>query len=98
MEPIPSARIPAESSPEGKTLTSNATLSEVGLGLHGQGAKQSAKVADAGGASGKRRGWPAKATQAGETEGLHSEQIGLGQGTHCEGHQGPRTRGLNREP
>jgi hypothetical protein len=78
MEPIPSARIPAESSPEGKTLTSNATLSEVGMGLDGQGAKQSAKAADAGGASGKRRGWPAKATQAGQAGGLHTEQMGLG--------------------
>lgn len=78
MEPIPSARIPAESSPEGKTLAANATLSEVGLGLDGQGATQSAKAADAGGAPEKRRGWPAKTTQAGETEGLHSEQMGLG--------------------
>ena len=78
MEPIPSARIPAESSPEGRTLTSNATLSEVGLGLDGQGAKQAAKAADAGGASGKRWGRPPKAAQAGETEATQPEQMGLG--------------------
>jgi hypothetical protein len=41
----------------------------------------------------------AKTAQAGETGGLHSEQIGLGLwGTHCDGHQGLRTRGTNREP
>jgi hypothetical protein len=51
---------------------------EVNLGLHSKGAKQAAKAAGAGGASGKRRGRPAKATQAGETGGLHSEQMGLG--------------------
>jgi hypothetical protein len=51
---------------------------EVRLGLHSKGAKQAAKAAGAGGASGKRRGRTPKAAQAGETGGLHSEQMGLG--------------------
>jgi len=51
---------------------------EVTLGLHSKGAKQAAKAAGAGGASGKRRGRTPKAAQAGETGGLHSEQMGLG--------------------
>ena len=46
--------------------------------VHSKGAKQAAKAAGAGGASGKRRGRPAKAAKAGETVGLHSEQMGLG--------------------
>jgi len=51
---------------------------EVRLGLHSKAAKQTAKAAGAGGASGKRRGRPPKAAQAGETGGLHSGQMGLG--------------------
>ncbi len=48
---------------------------EVRLGLHSKGAKQSAKAA---GASGKRRGRPPKAAQAGETEPAQDKQMGLG--------------------
>ena len=51
---------------------------EVQLGLHSKGAKQAAKAAGAGGASGKRRGWPPKAAQGGEAGAGQSEQMGLG--------------------
>jgi hypothetical protein len=66
---------------------------EVRLGLHSKAAKHAAKAAakaaaSAGGAAGKRRGRPAKATQAGEaggqqtagqqTENQNTEQMGLG--------------------
>ena len=51
---------------------------EVRLGLHSKGAKQAAKAAVSGGASGKRRGRPAKAAKAGEAEVQQAEQMGLG--------------------
>jgi hypothetical protein len=51
---------------------------ELNLGLHSKGAKQAAKAAKAcGAAGGKRRGQPARTSQAGETEGRQSEQMGL---------------------
>jgi hypothetical protein len=50
---------------------------EVGLGLHSKAAKQAAKAASAGAASGKRRGRPPKAGTAGATEASHTEQMGL---------------------
>lgn len=50
----------------------------VGLGLHSKAAKQAAKVACVGGASGNRRGRPPKTAQAGEPEGQQAEQMGLG--------------------
>jgi hypothetical protein len=51
---------------------------EVRLGLHSKGAKQAAKAASAGGASGKRRGRPPKWGTAGGTEASQAEQMGLG--------------------
>ena len=56
---------------------------EVNLGLHSKGAKQAAKASRAAGASGaaatgKRRGRPPKASQAGDTEPTQTEQMGLG--------------------
>jgi len=49
---------------------------EVAQGLHGKGGKQAAKAS--GPSTGKRRGRPPKASQPGETERDHSEQMGLG--------------------
>jgi hypothetical protein len=49
---------------------------ELNLGLHSKGAKQAAPAAGPGG--GKRRGRPPKASQAGETEPTHTQQMGLG--------------------
>jgi hypothetical protein len=51
---------------------------EARLGLHSKAAKQAAKAAVAGGASGKRRGRPPKASTAGATEASQAEQMGLG--------------------
>jgi hypothetical protein len=57
---------------------------EVRLGLHSKGAKQAAKAtASPGGAAGRRRGRPLKASQPGEaggqqTENQNTEQMGLG--------------------
>ena len=52
---------------------------ELNLGLHSKGAKQAAKATKAGStATGKRRGRPPKASQAGETEPIRTEQMGLG--------------------
>jgi hypothetical protein len=52
---------------------------EVVLGLHGKGGMQAGKASKGGGpAGGKRRGRPAKASQVGETDDEHSEQMGLG--------------------
>lgn len=57
---------------------------EVNLGLHSKAGKQAAKAAKAacataGATAGtKRRGRPPKASQSGETEQDHSEQMGLG--------------------
>ena len=51
---------------------------EVRLGLHSKAAKQAAKAAGAGAASGKRRGRPPKAAKAGETDVQQAEQMGLG--------------------
>jgi hypothetical protein len=50
---------------------------EVRLGLHSKAAKQAAKAASAGGASGKRRGRPPKAAQADATVASQVEQMGL---------------------
>ncbi|MBM5825652.1 MAG: SAM-dependent methyltransferase [Cyanobacteria bacterium M_surface_10_m2_119] len=49
---------------------------EVAQGLHGKAGKKAAKAS--GPATGKRRGQPPKASQPGETERNHSEQMGLG--------------------
>ena len=52
---------------------------EVNLGLHSKGAKQTSRAAKAGStATGKRRGRPPKASQAGETAPMQTEQMGLG--------------------
>lgn len=52
---------------------------EVNLGLHSKGAKQAARAAKAGStAGGQRRGRPPKASQAGGTEPIQTEQMGLG--------------------
>ncbi|MFN9629451.1 MAG: hypothetical protein ACK59A_04365, partial [Cyanobacteriota bacterium] len=52
---------------------------EVNLGLHSEGTKQAARAAKAyTTAGGKRRGRPPKASQAGETRTIRSQQTGLG--------------------
>lgn len=52
---------------------------EVNLGLHSKGAKQAAKAAKAAStAGGKRQGRPPKASQAGDTRPIRSQQMGLG--------------------
>jgi len=52
---------------------------EVALGLDSKGGKAAAKASKAGGTAGaKRRGRPPKAVQAGETEPIQDQQIGLG--------------------
>ena len=54
-------------------------VEEVNLGLHSKGAKQAARAAKAGStAGGQRRGRPPKASQAGDTEPIQAEQMGLG--------------------
>ncbi|MFO7630113.1 MAG: SAM-dependent methyltransferase, partial [Prochlorococcaceae cyanobacterium] len=53
---------------------------EVAMGMHSKGGKQAAKAARAGAdstAGGKRRGRPPKLSQAGETEPMQAEQMGL---------------------
>lgn len=51
---------------------------EANLGVSGKGAKQVAKNASAGGASGARRGRPPTVLQVGETVASKVEQMGLG--------------------
>jgi hypothetical protein len=52
---------------------------EVNLGLHSKGGKQTSRAARADTtAGGKRRGRPPKASQAGETAPMQTEQMGLG--------------------
>jgi hypothetical protein len=93
MPPAPSAAAPsclgATAGPDAlrddvlaRLLSLNAEryAEEVALGLRSKAGKQAAKAARAsvGGAGGKRRGRPPKASQPGETGGDHSEQMGLG--------------------
>ncbi len=61
------------------TLNAERYAEEVNLGLHSKGPKQAAKAAKAAStAGGKRRGRPPKASQAGVTEPIQTEQMGLG--------------------